>query len=90
VTFFREVEPGIFVSTGVLGTEEDGPPWTQDYHGLLARGVSFTAIANVKDRPHQDVGKHMIMWMKAHKARTHPSCEVSPSSLPRTQLTALN
>jgi hypothetical protein len=67
VTFLREVEPGIFISTGTLRTEEDGHEWTREYDGLLARGTPFAVIANIKDRPHPAAGKPMVLWMKAHK-----------------------
>lgn len=64
--FFREIEPGIFMSTGSLRTEEDGRGWTQDYGALLAHGTPFVVVANVKDRPQPPAGKPIILWMKAH------------------------
>jgi hypothetical protein len=67
VTFFREIEPGIFISTGALRTEQDGGNWTREYDGLLARRTPFAVVADVKDRPHPQAGKPMVLWMKAHR-----------------------
>jgi hypothetical protein len=67
VKFFRETQPGIFVSSGALRTEQDGEEWTRDYDVLLARGRPFAVIANVNDRPDPSAGKPMVLWMKVRR-----------------------
>ena len=66
--FFHEAEPGIFIATGCLQTEQDGCDWTVEYSELLAANRPLAVIVNVNDQPEVAAGKPMVLWMKAHKA----------------------
>ncbi|QOZ38417.1 hypothetical protein [Bradyrhizobium sp. CCBAU 53421] len=66
--FFREAEPGIFIATGRLQTEQDGCDWTAEYTALLAADRPLAVIVNVNDQPDVAAGKPMVLWMKARKA----------------------
>ncbi|WP_244486241.1 hypothetical protein [Bradyrhizobium viridifuturi] len=66
--FFREAEPGIFITTGRLQTEQDGCDWTAEYSELLAADRPLAVIVNVNDQPEVAAGKPMVLWMKARKA----------------------
>ncbi|WP_298380244.1 hypothetical protein [uncultured Bradyrhizobium sp.] len=66
--FFREAEPGIFIATGRLQTEQDGCDWTAEYTELLAANRPLAVIVNVNDQPEVAAGKPMVLWMKARKA----------------------
>lgn len=65
---FREIEPGIYVATGALASEEDGENWVAEYDRLLALDRPFAVIANVNDRPQAAAGKPMVLWLKKRKA----------------------
>ena len=65
--FFREAEPGIFVATGRLQTEQDGCDWTAEYTELLAADRPLAVIVNIDDQPEVAAGKPMVLWIKAHK-----------------------
>ena len=45
--FFHEAEPGIFIATGCLQTEQDGCDWTVEYSELLAANRPLAVIVNV-------------------------------------------